>query len=116
MLNEILLNEKYELLLFEVGERNLNRAKQSILTNGLGTLNLSLGMIKNLVTLKLSKPDWNNLISFKIPNADSQLSELTAMLKRPYDHFFEFDKTWSLNKLVKICNEENLEIPAASDA
>ncbi len=114
MLNEILLHEKYQQLLYDVGERNLSRAKSTILTDGLGDVNLNPGMLKKLVSLKLSKPDWHNLNSLSIKQADKQLQEYLTLLQQPYSEFFDYEKPWSISTLQRICKEENLEIPMAS--
>ncbi len=115
LLNEHIIFEKYLFVLHEVGERNLNKAKNVILQKGLSNIEIDLLNYKLFITLKLARPDWKqvhkNIQSF----SDNLLPALITKLQQPYSLIFDYAKPWSFNKLKKICEQENVCIPGDAE-
>lgn len=111
LLNEYVVFGKYLYLLHEVGERNLNKAKQTILGKGISDVDIKFNSPKLFAPLKLSKPVWAEIQKTIAASYDKQLPELLELLQKPYHFFFDFDKPWSIDKLKKICDQENIELP-----
>ncbi len=54
LLNEWVLHQKYLQVLEDVGEKKLSRARETVLTNRLGSLKFSIGLVLGFARLKLS--------------------------------------------------------------
>jgi len=111
LLNESVLFDKYIHILYEVGERNISKARHKILQDGLQEINLRTSNTKNFTTLKLVFKSWDKLgeqVSFKY---DIETEKLIEGLKLPFGKLFDYTKAWSISKLQKICDEENLALP-----
>lgn len=115
MLNEYIRFEKYLEVLNEVGERNLNRARNILLDKELPQTRIHPGSCKHLINLKLSNPDWTAIESLIEDHMDEQLPELIALLKKPYLTFYDPENNWSWNSLIKICETEKLPVPNPQD-
>ncbi len=115
LLNEWLLHQKYRELVSDVGEKKLNRAKDVILTEGLGPLRLHSGRVKEFMPLKLSDIDLD-AVGEAIPDtADTQTSDLIGMLRRPYGEFFDFDQPYARNQLASLCSSLQRPLPGPQD-
>ena len=115
LLNEWLLFEKYMQVLHTVGERQINRARKRILSEGLAKIQLNPAGLTVLVPLKLAGA---NIASVRrsVPKwCDPQLPELLDLIDKPYKNFFNFKAPWSRGKLEAICQEAGLEVPAPDD-
>ncbi|MCF8370360.1 MAG: hypothetical protein K9H64_01980 [Bacteroidales bacterium] len=111
LLNEYILFEKYLYLLHEVGERNLNKAKTLLNDSGLARVDISLTNLKLFTPLKLSKPDWSQITNSLSKEADKLIIELIETLQKPYGFFYDYSQAWSLDKLKKLCEMENVAVP-----
>ena len=115
MLNEYVLFEKYTNVLNKVGEREVNRARQKILSDGLGNITLTRGNASIFITLKLSDKDISRVRSFCSENTDPDTLHLIEMLEKPYGFFFNYNAEWSVSRLEELCNEENLPVPKENE-
>lgn len=111
LLNEYILFEKYLYLLHEVGERNLNKAKTLLNDSGLAQVDISLTNLKLFTSLKLSKPDWSQIVNSLSEDSDKLMIELIETLQKPYGFFYDYSQAWSLDKLKKLCEMENVAVP-----
>jgi len=111
LINEWILFEKYIDVLNEVGERELRRVKRKIMRDALGSLLITHNRIKIFITLKLSKISLAD-VKQNIPKwCDDQTAEVVTRLSRPYSKFYNFENTWSMTELKKICRDENVPVP-----
>ena len=111
LLNEWILFEKYLDVLNEVGERKLRRVKRKIMSDSLGSLQVTKNRVKIFITLKLSKISLTD-VRKNIPKwCDPQTQEAVALLSRSYSKFYNYENTWSIAELTKICKEENVSVP-----
>jgi hypothetical protein len=115
LLNEWLLFEKYMHVLHNVGERQINRARKRILSEGLPEIPLAPAALTVLIPLKLAGADIKSVRKSILPWCDPQLPKLLDLLDRPYKTFFDFKAPWSLGKLEAICDEAGLQIPGPDD-
>lgn len=116
MLNEYILFEKYMNVLNLVGEREVNRARNKILNEGLGNINLKTGDAMIFITLKLSRKDLKNIEENAIQDGfDRETVLLIELLLKPFGAFYNYDAGWSLTNLEKLCEEASLPLPASSD-
>jgi hypothetical protein len=111
LLNEYILFEKYLYLLHEIGEHHLTRAKTSLQKEGLGEIILNIAHAKIFTTLKLSKKNWDEIYKNKPHNTQKEFDNLISMLKLPFGEIYDFESSWSISKLVDICNNEGIETP-----
>ena len=113
--NEWVLFEKYMQVLHDVGEREVILARKQILTKGLENIHLHEGRLQNFISLKLSRvplqeakdslPDW----------CDPQSGRVLEILQQPYRVFFDFQAPWSVQRLEKICSQEDIPLPGPDD-
>ncbi|MFA6317867.1 MAG: hypothetical protein WC943_10650 [Elusimicrobiota bacterium] len=115
MVNEWLLFGKYMQIIFDVGERPVNRARKRILVEGLGEIGLEPRMMRPLMALKLSRPDWEAVAAAMPEWADPQAVRVLTALQEPYGSFFDFSQPWSLAELEKLCAAEGLPVPGSGD-
>ena len=43
---------------------------------------------------------------------ESETHFLIKLLQEPFDYFYDYNVSWSVNKLKRICEEENVPFPA----
>jgi hypothetical protein len=111
LVNEWVLFEKYILVLHQLGERKIVRAKTKILKEGLDDLALTTASVKGLIPLKLSGAPLD-VIQRSMPEwCDRQATEVVQVLRRPYGDFYDYSAPWSVKELQKFCEEGNLEVP-----
>jgi len=115
LVNEWVLFEKYMQLLHNVGERKILLARKQILKAGLDQLSLHPGNVQSLITLKLSGVDVEQAKQSLLEWADPQSGRVLELLQQPYRVFYDFNATWSVGQLDKICREENLPLPRPDD-
>jgi hypothetical protein len=115
LVNEWVLFEKYMQLLHNVGERKVLQARKRILKEGLEQIQLHPGNVQNLITLKLSGANLEQARAALPEWADPQSVRVFELLGQPYQFFYNFRLEWSLGQLKKICQAENLAVPAADD-
>lgn len=115
MLNESVLFEKYIHILYEVGERNLSKARHQILQDGLQNIKLQNFNYKNFTTLKFVFKDWDKISKNKLSKYDADLQTLINGLKQAFGELYDYSKPWSFSKLEQICKEEKLPIPKETD-
>ncbi|MFH2204707.1 MAG: hypothetical protein ABIJ96_16455 [Elusimicrobiota bacterium] len=115
LVNEWVLFEKYIQVLYDVGERQVTRARHKILKEGLETMRLAAHNVAVLVTLKLSPLDLAE-VRGAIPEwADPQTSEVLQILSAPYKELFDFSQEWSRRKLEGFCAEAKIPVPGPED-
>jgi hypothetical protein len=115
LINEWVLHKKYQNLLSDVGERQTNRAKKIILTRGLQPLGIHPGLVLEFIPLKLSRVNLA-LVKESVPKDGAAETEAVIdLLQRPYSHFFDYSRKWSLNRLMKICDSAGLPLPGPND-
>ena len=115
LLDEWVLFKKYMALLSEVGEQRINRARDQILTAGLGALRIHAGVVEDFMGLKLAGLDLDALRAALPPGGDPQAREVVELLRRPYREFYDFDQPWSLKRLKRICDRDGVPLPGPDD-
>ncbi|NOZ35192.1 MAG: hypothetical protein GXO80_07830 [Chlorobi bacterium] len=115
LLNEYILFEKYMFALYDVGERKINRAKTAVLTKGLQGININKANAAVFITLKLVCENWNKITQILNSEYERETYELTELLQKPYGFLFDYSAPWSVNKLKKLCIQENIEFPGKDD-
>jgi len=111
LLNEFILFEKYLQVLNDIGERKVNRARNEILDNGLGSIQLKKSDALIFVNLKLIGKDWDKIIEIINDTHDPETIILINILKKPYGAIFDYNLAWSVSQLEEICKKENLPLP-----
>ena len=115
LINEWILHEKYIHILDNVGEKRVSRAKDFILTQGLGSLHLHKGLVGELLPLKLSRVDLKSVKKYLRKYYDRQTGAVIDTLNQPYSAFYDYSSPWSLKSLENICKANNVPIPAPED-
>jgi hypothetical protein len=115
MFNEWILYQKYQQVLHEAGERNLNRATRQILTIGLGNIPLTPGSLKVFLPLKLTRPGWSLMEHLIGVNHDPQLTEMIILLSSPYRMFIDFSQPWSFARFEKLCLASGIPVPGEEE-
>ena len=115
LVNEWVLFEKYMQVLQTVGEREALKARKQILKGGLEQLSLHPGNVQSLITLKLSGAPLQKAQECLPPWADPQSARVLELLQLPYHAFYDFKAPWSVGRLQRICEEENLPVPGPDD-
>jgi len=115
LVNEWVLFEKYMQVLQKVGERRILLARKQILKGGLDQLSLHPGNVQSLITLKLSGSNLDQARASLPDWTDPQSGKVLELLQQPYRVFYDFNATWSVGQLEKICREENLPLPRPDD-
>jgi len=111
LLNEYILFEKYMQVLYEFGERHLNRTKNKILTDDLKTVTLASMDIDYFLTLKLGCPNWQEIENRLSPSYDQETQLLVSFLKQPYGQLYHYHLPWSLEKVRTVCEGEDVVVP-----
>ena len=102
-------------VLYDVGERNISRAKSKILENGLGGIIINKGNAGIFITLKLACKDWGKITKNFSDELEPETKELIEMLRKPYGFFYDYSAPWSVDPFKKICEEEGLDLPGKDD-
>ncbi|MBI5211385.1 MAG: hypothetical protein HY927_15530 [Elusimicrobia bacterium] len=114
-LNEWLLFDKYMEIIFDVGERQVSRARKKILTEGLGEVRLEPKIMRSLIPLKLIRPDFKAVLAAMPAWADRQAPEVVEILRRPYGAFYDWSQRWSLGELEKHSAAAGCPVPGPED-
>ena len=115
MLNEYILFEKYLNVLYEVGEREVNRARKRILNDGLGDISVKLGNAMVFMSLKLSNLDLIKIRAITRFNYDKGTLMLIDLLLKPFGYLFNYKVTWSISRLQDLCKKASVKLPEADD-
>jgi hypothetical protein len=113
--NEWVLFEKYMQVLRDVGERKVILARKQILTKGLEHIHLHEGRLHNFISLKLSGVPLQEAKNSLPAWSDPQSAHVLELLQHPYRVFFDFQAPWSIQRLEKICCEEDMPLPGPDD-
>ncbi len=113
LVNEWVLFEKYMQLLHKMGERKLLQARKKILSEGLDELYLHPGNVKALITVKLAGAPLEEAQHSMVEWSDPQSGRVLELLQQPWSTFYDFKARWSVKELEKICEEEQVPVPAA---
>ncbi len=116
LVNEWVLHRKYRDLMAEIGERKLNRARDTILTAGLGDLHLHPGMLRDLLPLKLSGVELAAVIEAMPAAADPQTPDVVRLLARPWRTFFDVDRPDAAARLAALCAAHARPVPGPDEA
>jgi hypothetical protein len=111
LLNEWILHQKYLRVLEDVGEKKLSRARDVVLSKGLGTLKVSKGLALEFARLKLSGADLAAARARLDAASDPQTAELLDHLMRPWDELIGPDGTASRERLAAVCAAEGIPLP-----
>lgn len=111
LLNEWVLYQKYLRVLDEVGENQINRARNYIHMQGLSTLCLPKHEATGFLTLKLSGIDLNEVRRRLPAGVDPQTVELIEVLQRPFGTLFDFTNPSDLEHLRRACAQEGVPLP-----
>jgi len=115
LINEWVLHQKYMNLLNDVGERKISRARTFILSQGLRSLHIHHGMLKEFMPLKLSRISLAE-VRLELPaNIDPQTVEVLDLLLHPFGEFYDYEDPGSLARLSKICDTEKVPLPRPED-
>lgn len=112
LVNEWILHQKYLRVLEDVGEKKLSRAKDVLLSTGLGTLNVSKALALEFARLKLSGADLAAARARLDAGADPQAAELLDLLAKPWSELLGRDDEASWNRLAALCSAEGIQAPA----
>ncbi|MFH1826704.1 MAG: hypothetical protein ABH823_05395, partial [bacterium] len=115
LINEWLLFQKYRQILSQVGERRVTRARKTILSSGLGTINPNPGELDHLTTLKLSNIDLDAVLDAIPATCEAETREVLRLLKGPYSGFYNPDRPWSWSRLVTLCEQQGVPVPQPED-
>jgi hypothetical protein len=116
LINEWVLHQKYMNLLNDVGERKISRARTFILSQGLRSLHIHHGMLKEFMPLKLSRISLAE-VRLELPaNIDPQTVEVLDLLSHPFGEFYDYEDPGSLARLSKICDTEKVPLPGREDS
>jgi len=115
LLNEWVLHEKYINILNDIGEKKISRAKSYILSRGLGEFWVHKGLVSDFMTLKLAGVPWDKVRQAILPSFDFQTQEVVDLLRQPYSMFYDFDNSWSIAHLKKLCDAANIPLPSPND-
>ena len=116
LVNEWVLFEKYMQELQNVGEGRLLLARKQILKHGLEQLSLHPGNVQPLIALKLSGARLQEAKDALPGWCDPQVERVLELLEQPYSAFYDFNATWSVEQLEKICRAENMPLPKPNDS
>ena len=111
LLNEYVLIQKYIQLLYNFGEKNINKVRNEILNFGLGSIILSINDAKVFISLKLYVKTWESINKLFDSSFNKETKVLLELLQMPYGDLYEYDKPWSFNNLQDICKSEQINIP-----
>lgn len=115
IISEWILHQKYLKIVHEVGEKKINLARDLILSDGLGDLDLTSGLLLEFIPLKLSRIDLHKIIKSIPDHCDSQTAALLKLLIKPYSYFYDFTQSWSMEPLRRICEQEGVPLPSPDD-
>lgn len=115
LVKEWVLHEKYEYALSQLGGRHLRRAREAILSEGLGSLPSLPAMAARFMTLKLGNTDLAHVEAVLPAKADGQTAELVGLLRRPFGVFFDFGDARSASRLQGLCSEAGRVLPEAEE-
>jgi hypothetical protein len=115
LINEWVLHQKYLHVLDDVGERRISRAKDVILSQGLGALSIPRGAVSGFITLKLSRVDLHEVRRMLAETCDPQTASVLDLLQRPFSEFFDFSDPRSLANLRRICEINSIPLPRPDD-
>lgn len=115
LINEWVLHQKYLHILDDVGERKISRAKDVILSYGLGQLHIHHGLIFEFMPLKLSRVDLEEVRRCLPESCDPQTTIVLDLLLKPFSEFYDFSQPWSLARLQKICETQRIPFPDPED-
>jgi hypothetical protein len=113
--NEWVLHQKYLNVMSAVGEREVSRMKDSILSRGLGPLRIHKGFVTEFMTLKLSRVDLGDVRRAVAGLFDPQTEDVLDMLRRPFGDFYDYENPQSLSQLQRICETEGVPLPRPED-
>jgi len=111
LVNEWVLHQKYLLLLDEVGEKRISRARSFILTRGLVTVCISGAEASSFVSLKLSGANLDEIRRHIPEGSDPQTAEIMEALGSPYGTLFDYADASSLAPLRRVCALEGIPLP-----
>ena len=115
LINEWVLHQKYLNVIADLGEKKVNRAKDYILSRGLGRLRVHKGLVREFMPLKLSRVDLGAVLHALPAMVDLQTREVLDLLLRPYAEFYDFSEAVSLSALRRICEKECRPMPGPRD-
>lgn len=111
LLNEYVLFEKYLQVLNDFGEKHINRARNEILSIGLGQISITGTNAVTFIALKLADVDWSALNTISDNGIDQETMLLISLIRLPYGTLYNYDQAWSVGVLEDICHQEHLPLP-----
>ncbi len=111
LLNEWVLYQKYLLVLDKVGESQISRARNYILSRGLETLTIPKSDAVSFLTLKLSRIDLHEVRRHLPEGGDLQTAEFLDVLRKPFGVLFDYSDPVSMERLHYICAQEKIPLP-----
>jgi len=115
LINEWVLHQKYMDILNDVGERKISRARTFLLSQGLRSLHIHHGMLRQFMPLKLSRVNLAEVRRELPLNIDPQTAEVIDLLLHPFGEFYDYDDPASLSRLKKVCDAERVRLPGPED-
>jgi len=115
LISEWVLHQKYLNILDDLGERRINKAKDYILSRGLGPLRVHKGLVAEFMTLKLSRVDLAEVRHCLTEAFDPQTAEVVDLLLRPFAEFYDYGDPRSFAVLRRLCEAEGLPVPDPND-
>ena len=111
LVNEWVLHQKYLDVLESIGEKQVRRARETILANGLGSLSQVSAAAGSFITLKLAREDLPRIRTVMPRGADPQATELLELLEQPFAAFYDYGDPQSVGALRRICEAEGIAVP-----
>ncbi len=116
LLDEWVLHEKYLVVLDELGEKNLRRAREAILADGLSSLPSLQVAAAKFMTLKLGATDLEQVRARMPVKTDPDTAGLVDLLRRPFGAFFDYSDPRSLSRLQRLCATARRAVPGAGES
>jgi len=115
LINEWVLHQKYLDILNDVGEQKISRARTFLLSQGLRSLNIHHGMLKEFMPLKLSRVNLADVRRQLAVNIDPQTVEVLELLAQPFGKFYDYGDPGSLARLKSVCSAEGVPLPGPEE-
>jgi hypothetical protein len=111
LVNEWVLHRKYLAVLAEVGERRVSRARDQVLSKGLGSLAVRPALLLELMPLKLAGTGLAAARAALPAWSDPQTVEVLTVLGEPWSMFFDYGVPCRLAALRALCESAGRPVP-----
>ncbi len=113
LLDEWVQHQKYLGVLDALGEKRVARAREIILSGGMGDLPGLVSAAALFLSLKLSRVDLGDVARSLPAGADPQTVDLVESLRGPIGGLIDLGDERSLARLKSLCEAEGVPVPGA---